>query len=130
VYTSNVIVRCVKFFYTFSFVLAFVYHSISREKQRLKEYFRLFSPLSYIKVKLVRCCPEDDEFTEMFDEEFEIYRKYQIVIHHDKEDEVDKKQVYSIITPSETPKGPKESFLQSFEQHLSKSHEGINYKPD
>ena len=48
---------------------------------------------SISQVKLVRCCPEDDDFVSTFDEELSVYRKYQTVIHKDDPDDVDERQV-------------------------------------
>jgi len=45
-----------------------------------------------LKVKIVRSCPESREFKATFKEEFELYKKYQIVIHQDKADEVTEDQ--------------------------------------
>ncbi|XP_066917674.1 arginyl-tRNA--protein transferase 1-like isoform X1 [Clytia hemisphaerica] len=44
------------------------------------------------EVKLVRCCPEDEDFKQTFRQELEVYQKYQIEIHKDDPDEVDERQ--------------------------------------
>ena len=49
----------------------------------------------FLQVKLVRCCPEDEDFKRTFRQELEVYRKYQIEIHKDDPDEVDERQVSS-----------------------------------
>lgn len=42
--------------------------------------------------KLVRCSPRSRDFKAKFNEEYELYKKYQIAIHHDDPSEVTEKQ--------------------------------------
>lgn len=44
------------------------------------------------EVKLVRCCPEDENFISTFEEELSIYKKYQVAIHKDDPEDVDERQ--------------------------------------
>jgi len=85
-----------------------------KEKQ-LEEFLTATSNAKRtFEIKLVNT--KTEEFRETFDESFELYKKYQIIIHGDKEDECNKKQFKRFLVDSPI-NNEADSYCGSYHQH-------------
>ena len=70
----------------------------------LEEFLQIPSsdkpPAHQLEVKLVRSSPRSDEFKATFKESFELYKKYQIAVHHDDPSKITEDQYTSFLVDS------------------------------
>ena len=59
----------------------------------VEEAEKLLDPKVKFEMKLIKSNPPSPEFEETFEESFQLYKKYQMVIHNDDEDKLSVRQV-------------------------------------
>ena len=59
----------------------------------VEEAEKLLDPKVKFEMKLIKSNPPSPEFEETFEESFQLYKKYQMVIHNDPEDKLSVRQV-------------------------------------
>lgn len=88
---------------------AAVPHS-AQVKKTVEDFLSLDAPMSgkehQLAVKLVQSSPRTKEFNESFAESFALYKKYQMAVHNDKEEDCTKDQFTRFLVDSSLARAP------------------------
>lgn len=79
-------------------------------KKTVEDFISLDTPMSgkahRLEVKLVQSAPRAKEFDETFEESYALYRKYQMAVHNDKEEDCTEEQFTRFLVDSSLTRTP------------------------